>query len=216
MLYCSLFFAATLLAVLPAMLPSFRQALGGGSAAKAKLGGRSSRQRSCAGPRPQKRVRPVARRKMETFPGSGVPACSRWRGQVTQASCLLKQSPLSAGLRALCGKTFSQARKPQERNVRKTCTQPRALKRGTLQGKTLKRKFGQGCSANQRVLAPPSWKRQRTENAVAEDFAKLVGDARETESEHRKRHPVGRGWEKVCPRCEYYQKCTAQSRIRPY
>ena len=32
----------------------------------------------------------------------------------------------------------------------------------------------------------------------AEDASRLVGDARETEAEHRARHPRGKGWEKVC------------------
>ena len=43
------------------------------------------------------------------------------------------------------------------------------------------------------------------ENCTAVDAALLVGDARETESEHRRRHPAGRDWASSCPRCEYYK-----------
>lgn len=41
------------------------------------------------------------------------------------------------------------------------------------------------------------------------DILHLVGPSRETECEHRRRHPAGRGWEKSCPRCEYIANRTA-------
>ena len=46
-----------------------------------------------------------------------------------------------------------------------------------------------------------------------DDIFHLVGDVRETDCEHRRRHPAGRGWEKSCPRCDHMANHTAWERM---
>ena len=79
--------------------------------------------------------------------------------------------------------------------------QPVALKRGS------ERIAGTVQPVAKRRKAEPERgkKRKAAEDCANEDIIHLVGDARETESAHRARHPAGRGWEKKCPRCEYYK-----------
>ena len=45
-----------------------------------------------------------------------------------------------------------------------------------------------------------------------DDVIHLVGHSRETDCEHRRRHPVGRGWAKSCPRCDYMANQTIWER----
>ena len=92
-----------------------------------------------------------------------------------------------------------------ERKAEEHCTakQPVALKRG-------EKRNAEHCAVEQPVLKrrraalKRGKKRKAAEGCAIEDKIRLVGDARETESEHRARHPAGKGWEKVCPRCDYY------------
>ena len=58
----------------------------------------------------------------------------------------------------------------------------------------------------QPVAPKPSKRKVKAAGAPGsahDDILHLVGDARETDCEHRRRHPAGRGWEKSCLRCDY-------------
>ena len=73
-----------------------------------------------------------------------------------------------------------------------------------LKGK--KRKAAENCTATQSRgeltaacgAVQKRWRKRKADKMCAEDASRLVGDARETESEHRARHLAGKGWEKVC------------------
>ena len=52
-------------------------------------------------------------------------------------------------------------------------------------------------SEKRRKAVEKRWNKRKADKMCAEDASRLVGDARETESEHRARHPAGKGWEKV-------------------
>ena len=79
--------------------------------------------------------------------------------------------------------------------------QPVALKRGSerIAG------TAQPVAKRRKAARKRGKKRKAAEGCANEDIIRLVGDSRETESDHRARHPAGRGWEKVCPRCDYYR-----------
>ena len=67
----------------------------------------------------------------------------------------------------------------------------------------LKGKRKAACTAALSAKRRKAVQKRKADKMCAEDASRLVGDARETESEHRARHPVGKGWEKVCVRCEH-------------